>query len=488
MTTTAPAIDATVQIFGRRIAYKWIVAIVYVSALFLDILDTTIVNVAIPALGRELHTENAEWVVLGYTLSLAVWIPTSGWLGDRFGTKRTFLFALMAFTLGSLLCGTAQTMSQLIAFRVIQGVGGGMLTPVGLAMLFRAFPPAERARAATLIMIPTLAAPALGPVLGGLIVTNISWRWIFLVNLPIGAVAMWFGWRHLREHRHPATGRFDIAGFVLSGAALALIVYTLSEGPHSGWTSPLVVVCGVTGVVAAIVMTVVELRIPSPMLDLRLLHNRMFRQCNVVGLFSMASFLGVTFVMPLYLQLLRGMTPLASGLTTFPQAFGVMASSVIAGRVYAKTGPRRLMTGGFLAAAVAIAFYTRLGLHTSLWLIRAMMFGRGLCMGFAFVPMQAASYATIEPSQNGRASSIFSTQRQVGISIGVAIMASILAAHMSLSRSPRAEEVGRALTGVRWAFGIAVVLALLAALCAWFIRDEDAEATMVARKQPVAVG
>ncbi len=488
MTTTAPAIDATVQIFGRRIAYKWIVAIVYVSALFLDILDTTIVNVAIPALGRELHTENAEWVVLGYTLSLAVWIPTSGWLGDRFGTKRTFLFALMAFTLGSLLCGTAQTMSQLIAFRVIQGVGGGMLTPVGLAMLFRAFPPAERARAATLIMIPTLAAPALGPVLGGLIVTNISWRWIFLVNLPIGAVAMWFGWRHLREHRHPATGRFDIAGFLLSGAALALIVYTLSEGPHSGWTSPLVVVCGVTGVVAAIVMTVVELRIPSPMLDLRLLHNRMFRQCNVVGLFSMASFLGVTFVMPLYLQLLRGMTPLASGLTTFPQAFGVMASSVIAGRVYAKTGPRRLMTGGFLAAAVAIAFYTRLGLHTSLWLIRAMMFGRGLCMGFAFVPMQAASYATIEPAQNGRASSIFSTQRQVGVSIGVAIMASILAAHMSLSRSPRADEVGRALTGVRWAFGIAVVLALLAALCAWFIRDEDAEATMVARKQPVAVG
>ncbi len=487
MTTTAPATENTVQVFGRKIAYKWIVAVVYVSALFLDILDTTIVNVAIPALGRELRTENAEWVVLGYTLSLAVWIPTSGWLGDRFGTKRTFLIALMAFTFGSLLCGTAQNMSQLIAFRVIQGVGGGMLTPVGLAMLFRAFPPAERARAATLIMIPTLAAPALGPVLGGLIVTNISWRWIFLVNLPIGLVALWFGCRHLQEHRHPASGRFDIAGFVLSGAALALIVYTLSEGPNSGWTSPLVIACGVTGVVAAIVMSFVELRIPSPMLDLRLLHNRMFRQCNLVGLFSIASFLGVTFVMPLYLQLLRGMTPLASGLTTFPQAFGIMVSSVIAGKVYAKIGPRRLMTGGFLAAAVAIAFYTMLGLHTSLWLIRSLMFGRGLCMGFAFVPMQAASYATINPSQNGRASSIFSTQRQVGVSIGVAIMASILAAHMSLSRLPHADEVGRALTGVRWAFGIAVVLALVAALCAWFIRDEDAAATMVARKEPVAV-
>ena len=291
MTAIAPA-PKPVQVFGRQIEYKWIVAIVYVSALFLDILDSTIVNVAIPGLGRELRTENAEWVVLGYTLSLAVWIPTSGWLGDRFGTKRTFLIALMAFTGGSLLCGCAQTIGQLIAFRVIQGVGGGMLTPVGLAMLFRAFPPAERARAATLIMIPTLAAPALGPVLGGLIVTNVSWRWIFLVNVPIGMVALWFGWRYLQEHKHPATGRFDIAGFILSASALALIVYTLSEGPHSGWTSPLVATCGVIGVVAAVAMTVVELRIRSPMLDLRLLHNRMFRQCNLVGLFSMGSFPG----------------------------------------------------------------------------------------------------------------------------------------------------------------------------------------------------
>jgi MFS family permease len=231
-------------------------------------------------------------------------------------------------------------------------------------------------------------------------------------------------------------------------------------------------------------MTYVELRIPSPMLDLRLLSNRMFRQCNLVGLFSIASFLGVTFVMPLYLQLLRGMSPLDSGLTTFPQAFGIMVSSLIAGRLYARIGPRRLMTGGFLSAALTIALYTTLDLHTSLWLIRGLMFGRGICMGFAFVPMQAASYATIDPSQNGRASSIFSTQRQVGVSLGVAIMASVLAAHMSLSRAPLSNEVNRALSGIRWAFGIAVFLALIAALCAWYIRDEDAAETMVARKRP----
>ena len=162
-----------------------------------------------------------------------------------------------------------------------------------------------------------------------------------------------------------------------------------------------------------------------------------------------------------------------------------MISSLVAGRLYGRIGPRRLMTGGFLSAALAIALYVGLGLHTDLWLIRGLMFGRGLCMGFAFVPMQAASYATIDPSQNGRASSIFSTQRQVGVSLGVAIMASILAAHMSLSRAPQVNEVNRALTGVHWAFGVAVVLAIVAAVWAWFIRDEDAAATMVARKQPM---
>ena len=255
---------------------------------------------------------------------------------------------------------------------------------------------------------------------------------------------------------------FDIAGFVLSAGA-GPDSHTLGEG-HGGWTSPRIIACGLIGLIAAIAMTVVELRIHSPMLELRLLGNRMFRQCNLVSMFSIASFLGVTFVMPLYLQLIRGLSPLNSGLTTFPQAFGIMASSLIAGRLYSRIGPRRLMSGGLIGAALAISLYIQLGLDTSLWLIRALMFGRGLCMGFAFVPMQAASYATIAPSQNGRASSIFSTQRQVGVSLGVAIMASILAAHMSLSRPPLPDEVASALTGVRWAFGVAVLSPLAGVL------------------------
>ncbi|MDQ1424817.1 MAG: hypothetical protein QOD72_2315 [Acidimicrobiaceae bacterium] len=467
-----------VRVFGRQVQYKYVVAFVYVTALFLDILDTTIVNVAIPKLGEVFHSGKAEWVVLGYTVSLAVWIPASGWLGDRFGTKKIFLFALTAFTAGSLLCSLSSSMAELILFRVLQGVGGGMLTPVGVAMLYRAFPPSERAKAAMIVMIPALCAPAAGPVLGGLLVTHASWHWIFLINVPIGIAAFLFGWKNLRDHKEEGVGRFDVPGFVLSAAALALVVFALSDGPSGGWGSKPVVVSAVVGALCAVGLVYAELHVERPMLDLRLLSNRLFRDCNIVGLISMASFLGLTFVMPLYLQLLRGQDALTSGLTTFPQAFGIMVSSVIAGRIYRSIGPRRLMSGGLFAAGLTIATFTQIGLDTSLWTIRVLMFLRGLCMGFAFVPMQAASYATISPADTGRASSVFSTQRQIGVSLGVAIMASILTAHMALDRLPRADEINRALTGFHWAFGAAVGFAFLAAFAALFIRDSEAAGTM----------
>mgnify|MGYP000877287660 CR=1 FL=1 len=488
MTTTdaAPATsgDSTVTVLGRDMPYKYVVAIVYVTALFLDILDITIVNVAIPALGQEFQSENAEWIVLGYTLSLAIWIPASGWLGDRIGTKRVFMFAFAAFIAGSALCASAQSMEQLIAFRVIQGVGGGMLTPVGVAMLFRAFPPIERARASTFIMIPTLTAPALGPILGGLLVTHANWRWIFLINVPVGLIGLWFGLTYLREHKEPTAGRFDVRGFLFSAAALALVVFALSEGPRVGWTSTEVLATGGIGLVFGFLMVWSSLRAERPMLDLRLLGNRIFRQCNIVSLFSMMSFLGVVFVMPLYLQLLRGQDAFHSGLTTFPQALGVMISSQFAGRLYPLIGPRRLMAAGLFAAGIANLGFVPVGLDTDLWLIRGLMFARGLAMGFAFVPMQAASYATIAPADNGRASSVFSTQRQIAVSLGVAILASILVSYMPLSRPP--VDVDRALTGYHLAFGTAVALAWIAAIAALFVRDSDAAPTMRPRtKAPV---
>ena len=477
--TAAPPIEVgerPAHVFGRPVAYKYIVAAVFSVAMFLDILDTTIVNVALKTIGEELRTDALEWVVLGYTLSLAVWIPASGWLGDRFGTKRTFVTALVLFVGGSMLCGTAQTIGQLVAFRIAQGVGGGMLTPIGVAMLFRAFPPIERARAATIVMIPTLVAPALGPVLGGLITETIGWRWIFLVNVPVGLAAVVFGWRYLREHTEPTAGPFDVPGFVLSGYGLAAIVFAMNEGPRLGWTSPSVLVFGFSGLAAFALLVRVETRKRAPMLALRLLRDRLFRASNVVMFFAMAAFLGLTFALPLYLQTLRGLDPFESGLTTFPQAIGVLIASQIAGRIYGRVGPRRLVLFGMVGAAVTAFTFATISMTTDLWTIRVIVFVRGFCMGFTFVAVQAASYARIAPADNGRASAIFSTQRQMAVSLGIAVVATILSSFMPLGQVP--EDVARAVTGYRWAFAASGVLAVAAAAAALMVRDEDAAATM----------
>ncbi len=464
------------RILGRTYPYKYLVAVVYVAALFIDILDVSIVNVALPALGRDLRSDAVEWIVLGYTLSLAVWIPASGWLGDRIGTKRVFTTALVLFVGASALCGAAQSIEQLIAFRVLQGVGGGMLTPVGVAMLYRAFPPEERAKAATVLIIPTVAAPALGPIIGGLLVTHVGWRWIFYINIPIGIVTIAAAVLFLREHREPSAKSFDTIGFVTSGAGLALVVFALSEGPRAGWTSALVLGTGAAGLVAFVVMVWWELRVPNPMLDLRLLREPMFRITNLVGVFSQAGFLGLIFLMPLYLQNLRGYDALESGLATFPQAIGVMIASQVSGRIYPTVGPRRLIAAGLFAGAAVVSTYALIGLATDLWTIRALMFLRGLTMGIAFVPLQAASYARIAPADNGRASSIFSTQRQMSISIGIAVLATVLSSFTPLVGPVVDPE--RALDGFHVAFLVTAAFALAGAVIALFIRDRDAANTM----------
>ena len=220
----------------RRMNPKVTVSIVFVVAMFMAIMDTTIVNVALPTISRDLSIplNRVDGVVTGFLVSLAVFIPASGWLGDRFGTKRVFLTALALFTLASALCGQAQNFGDLVGFRILQGIGGGMLTPTGMAMLYRTFPPAERVRASRILTIPTGFAPALGPVVGGVLVTAASWRWVFYVNVPIGVLGLAFGAVFLPEHREAGAGRFDRPGFVLAGAGLGTLMYALSEGPSHG--------------------------------------------------------------------------------------------------------------------------------------------------------------------------------------------------------------------------------------------------------------
>ena len=472
---TAPARRTT-----DRVPYKWIVAAVFVCGMFIDILDTTIVNVALPDLGREFHatTASIEWIVLGYLLSLALWIPASGWIGDRLGTRRVFLFALAMFTGASALCGQAHSLGELVGFRVLQGVGGGMLVPVGTAMLFRAFPPIERAKASTVLILPTVLAPALGPVLGGWLVTDVSWRWIFYVNLPVGVVAFTIGFLFLREEREGTAGRFDAPGFFLSGGALALVLFALSRGPELGWRSAAVLGAGVVGLCLFVALYFVETRVADPMLALRLYGERMFRNANVVLTLTYASFIGVIFLMPLYLQNLRHFTPLVSGLTTFPQALGVIVSSQIVGRLYHRVGPRRLIVFGMLGMGLVTFPLAFVSLTTSLWTIRLIMFGRGLAMAFAFVPLQAATYANITPADTGRASALYSTQRQVAAALGVATLGTVL-----ISRTTAPSPAG-ALQGFHAAFLVGAVLVTLAAASGLLVRDEDAAATMLSRSVP----
>jgi EmrB/QacA subfamily drug resistance transporter len=465
---------------ARRLPYKWIVASVFVCAQFMDIMDTTIVNVALPGLARSFHASTAsiEWVVLGYLVALAASIPASGWLGDRFGTKRVFLGALLLFTGASALCGQSHSLFELVTFRVVQGLGGGMLVPVGMAMLFRAFPPIERARASTILIIPTVIAPSLGPVLGGWLVTYHSWRWIFYVNLPVGALAFAIGLAFLRDYRDPDAGAFDAFGFTVSGIGLATFLYALSEGPERGWVSPAVLTTGLIGLALLVTLMVVEHRVTAPMLALRLYRERMFRIGNTVFGMMFGTFASVLFLLPLYLQSLRGLSAFQSGLTTFPQALGLMVMAQLTGRLYHIVGPRRLVLFGLLALAFFTGLLAFVDVHTSLWDIRAILFARGLATAFVSVPLQTTVYANITPVDTGRASALYSVQRQVSAALGVALLATVLIE--ASGRASHATATGT-IDGFHAAFAGSAVLLVLGFFIALGIRDSDAASTIRSR-------
>jgi EmrB/QacA subfamily drug resistance transporter len=355
------------------------VSVAFVVAMFMTIMDTTIVNVALPTISREMSVplNRVDGVVTGFLVSLAVFIPASGWLGDRFGTRRVFLAALAIFTVGSALCGLAQDFGELVGSRILQGAGGGMLTPTGMAMLYRAYPPAERVRASRILTVPTAFAPALGPVLGGILVTAVSWRWVFYVNVPVGVLGFAFGAVFLPEHREAGASRFDLPGFVLSGTGLGALMYALSEGPSHGWTSPLIASSGLAGIVLLTAMVRVELRTPQPMIRLRLLADRLFASTSAVMFTGMMAFLGSLYLIALFLQDGLGLSALNAGLSTFPEALGVMAGAQIAGRVYPRVGPRRMLTGGMLGVAATTTLMTTVGSGTSLWWMRGLMLALG---------------------------------------------------------------------------------------------------------------
>jgi EmrB/QacA subfamily drug resistance transporter len=467
-----------------RISEKVAVSVVFVAAMFMSIMDVTIVNVALPTIGHDFGVSPTavDGVSIAFLVSLAVFIPASGWLGDRFGGRRVLLAAIVVFTGASMLCGLATSLGELVAFRVLQGVGGGMLAPVGMAMLFRAFPPEERIRASSILVVPTAMAPALGPVLGGLLVTDLSWRWVFFVNLPIGLAAFVFGMLFLPHGRQEHPGRFDSAGFVLSGLGLGLFMYGFSEGPVAGWGTARVIASLIAGLIALAIMIGVELRIPDPMVALRLLGNRLFRSSNIVMVLGSIAFLGVLYVVSLYYQDGRGLSALGSGLSTFPEAVGVMIGSQVASRfLYRTLGPRRHVSLGLIGVSLSIGLMALLGPHTSLWWARLLMFTLGLAMASVFVPVQTVAFATISPAETGRGSTMFNAMRQLGGALGVALLTTVIVLVGATHRV--AGHVAPNLTAYRVTFVAAAVIALAGVAGALTISDAEAAHTIPERRR-----
>lgn len=460
--------------------YKRAVTVVYVMGLFIQILDATIVNVALPTLSREfgIAITDIEWVVTAYLLALASAIPAAGWLADRFGSKRAFLVTLFVFTVASGLCGAAQSIDQLIFFRVVQGFGAGLIIPVGSAILYRAYPVSERAVAASTVVGVAVIAPAIGPALGGIIVDTISWRWIFLVNVPIGTAAILLGLAWLREETVEDAGRFDGLGLVLASLGLASLLYALSLGPDDGWAAPSTLLAMATSVTSFVVVVLHELRIREPILHLRLYTERLFRTVNIAGLSIYAGFLGQVFLFTLYLQDLRGISATGAGFTQSPQALGVFVVSNVAGRrLYVAVGPRRLMFTGALGTALFTAWFALTDLTTPLLVLAGMNFCRGLAIGLVFVSIQTAAYARISREETARATTLFAVQRQSANAIGVAIAATVLAALAPAAGLDAVESAAEGLSAYHSAFVAISLLFVPGIIASWRIRDDDAAET-----------
>jgi EmrB/QacA subfamily drug resistance transporter len=417
---------------GGRLAYKWIVAMVVILGVFMSILDQTIVNIAIPrlqtAFGADIHS--VQWVLTAYILTQGVVTPTAAFFSETFGIKRFYIMSLAAFTIGSALCGLAWSLPVLILFRILQGAGGAALFPLSITLLFREFPPQERGTAMGFFGIPALLAPAIGPTLGGYLVTYAGWQLIFYINVPVGIIAVILCTLFLREYRPEARPRFDVPGFIFSAAGLASVLYALSEASTNGWGSATVLGFMFIGLILLAIFVTIELIIANrggqPLLDLRLFANGPFRAGNIANVFVTFSLFGGIFLFPIYLQNLRGLSAFQAGVLLLPQALASMVSVIIGGRLVDRIGVRAVMIPGLIILALAnweLSFMTIYSPYT--W-IQAMLILRGIALGCTIQPLTVATLAEIPPRQLAQASSINTVTRAVSSSLGIAVLATLV--------------------------------------------------------------
>jgi EmrB/QacA subfamily drug resistance transporter len=396
----------------------WLVAV----ALFMESLDTTILNTAVPAISEALKVGplSMKAVLASYTLSLAVFIPISGWMADRFGTRRVFASAIGLFTLGSLLCGMSSNIHILVACRVLQGMGGAMMVPVGRLTLVRSFSKGELLKAMSFVSIPALVAPMLGPIAGGLIVGYLHWRYIFFLNIPIGVVGLVLVYLHLPDFREATVHKLDVEGLILFGAGIGLLSYVLEVfGEHTLSSREM------SFLLALAAMLLVgygyhAAHFAYPLLQLGLFKIRTFRASVCGSFFTRLGMGGIPFLLPLLYQVGLGYTPIQSGLLIMPQAMGAMTMKIFMARILDRWGYRNiLVTNTVLIGLLMMAFAT-VGSETSIWMIGLQAFGYGAFSSLQYTSMNTLAYADTNEQQTSNASSIASTMQQMSISFGVA--------------------------------------------------------------------
>jgi EmrB/QacA subfamily drug resistance transporter len=407
-----------------------VVAGVTTIGLIMAVLDTTIVNVALDTLSRDLHAPlmTIQWVSTGYLLSLAAVIPLSGWVTERFGSKRTWIASIVLFAVGSALCAMATSAGELIAFRVLQGLGGGMLVPVGFTLIAQSAGPRRVGRALALVGVPILLGPIFGPIIGGLIVDSAPWQWIFVVNIPVAVVAVVLAARVLQPDAGRAdAGPLDWVGVALLCPGLVGIVFGLSETESQGGIDhPIAFAPIVAGLALVAVFAAHSLRVARPLIELRLFRSRDFRAAATTTFMLGAALFGTLFVLPLYYQVDRGQSALTAGLLLAPQGIGAAVMLPISGRLVDRIGGGPVVAAGCTVLALAtvpLAFVTD---HTPYALLGAVLFLRGLGLGASIQPATAAAYAVLDTSQVPRATAALNTLRQIGGSIGVALLAVVL--------------------------------------------------------------
>ena len=399
-----------------------------------SLLDTSIVNVAIAAIGRDLHTSvsTIQWVITGYLLSFAMVIPLSGWALARFGGRAVWTFSLALFLVGSIACGAAWNIGSLIAFRVVQGAGGGMMTPLITTLLVQAVGTSRIGRLMSAISLPIVVVPIFGPVIAGLIISNISWRWIFYVNVPICLVGLVLAWRELPAGRPQGGGsaasRIDVVGLALLPPALVALLFGLAEvGSDGGFGHAGVLVPLIVGVVLLAAYCVHALRTSAtPMVDLKLFRSRTFTGASTLLFLAGLSIYGAMLLLPLYFQQVRHDSALVAGLLMVPQGIGSIAPRTLAGRLTDSIGPRLVVLAGIALAAVGTIPFALAGLHTSYWLLGAALVVRGAGLGLATIAVMAGAFQGLSREQVPHASSATRILQFVGGSFGAAILVAVI--------------------------------------------------------------